>query len=260
MINFKPFLISLLISLSFMSEAALAKDLDTDVKIQPKVIFFDVNETLLDLGNVGKSVSKALGGRDELVPYWFTTMLHYSLVGNMIGEYNSFGEIGIASLEMIANQKNIPLTKEEARKAVLTPFRDLAPHPDVVEGLKRLRAMGYTLITLTNSSDAGIAAQLKNAKLAEYFDGSLTVQNLQTFKPDLKVYQWAQEQMNVAPEDAMLIAAHAWDIAGAEKAGWSTAFILRPGKALYPLAGKPDLTGKDLLEIVDQLEPNAATK
>lgn len=260
MTHLKPFLIGLLISVSFMSKAAVSQDLDTNVKIQPKVIFFDVNETLLDLGNVGKSVSKALGGRDELVPYWFTTMLHYSLVGNMIGEYNSFGEIGIASLEMIANQKNIPLTKAEARTAVLTPFRDLAPHPDVVEGLKRLRTMGYTMITLTNSSDAGIAAQLKNAKLAEYFDGSLTVQNLETFKPDLKVYQWAQKQMNVAPEDAMLIAAHAWDIAGAEKAGWRTGFILRPGKALYPLAGKPDLTGKDLLAIVDQLEANVSAK
>jgi len=248
---FKPFMISVLIAVSAVSGFAQAENTET---VKPKVIFFDVNETLLDLGNVGKSVSKALGGRDELVPYWFTTMLHYSLVGNVTGQYNSFGEIGIASLEMIANQKNIAITSEEARAAVLTPFRDLAPHSDVVEGLKRIKAKGYTMITLTNSSDAGIAAQLKNANLAQYFDGSLTVQNLETFKPDLKVYDWARKEMKVAPEDAMLIAAHAWDIAGADKAGWKTAYILRPGKALYPLADKPDLTGKDLIEIADQLK------
>ena len=248
------FILGLLISISLMSGLSFSQDSDLNKKIKPKVIFFDVNETLLDLGNVGKSVSKALGGRDELVPYWFTTMLHYSLVSNVMGEYNSFGEIGIASLEMIANQQNIKLTPEQARTAVLTPFRDLEPHKDVVEGLKKIRAMGYTMITLTNSSDAGIAAQLKNANLAQYFDGSLTVQNLQIFKPDLKVYQWAQKEMNVAPEDAMLIAAHAWDIAGADKAGWKTAFILRSGKALYPLSDKPDLTGKDLIEIANQLE------
>jgi len=257
MIRTKIFLIGLLISISSISNVAHSQEITSDNKIKPKVIFFDVNETLLDLGNVGKSVSKALGGRDELVPYWFTTMLHYSLVGNVIGEYHSFGEIGIASLEMIANQQNIALTSEEARAAVLTPFRDLAPHKDVVEGLKKIRAMGYTMITLTNSSDAGIAAQLKNSNLAQYFDGSLTVQNLGIFKPDLKVYEWAQKEMNVAPENAMLIAAHAWDIAGADKAGWKTAFILRPGKALYPLAEKPDLTGKDLIEIANQLESNA---
>ena len=255
MIRFKTLTIGLLMSMSFMSTTAYAQD--SSEQIKPKVIFFDVNETLLNLDNVGKSVSKALGGRDELVPYWFTTMLHYSLVGNVTGEYNSFAEIGIASLEMIANQQNIKLTSEEARTAVLTPFRDLAPHKDVVEGLKKIRAMGYTMITLTNSSDAGIAAQLKNSNLAQYFDGSLTVQNLETFKPDLKVYDWAQKEMNVAPEDAMLIAAHAWDLAGADKAGWKTAFIMRPGKALYPLAAKPDLIGKDLIEIANQLEASA---
>jgi len=255
MIRFTTFIMSLLISLSLISGVAQAKE--AKVKITPKVIFFDVNETLLDLGNVGTSVSAALGGRDELVPYWFTTMLHYSLVGNEIGQYNSFADIGIASLEMIAKQQNIPLTSAQARKAVLTPFRDLAPHADVVEGLTRIRALGYKLITLTNSSDAGIAAQLKNSNLAQYFDGSLTVQNLETFKPDLKVYEWAQKEMNVAPEDAMLIAAHAWDIAGAQQVGWKTGFIIRPGKALYPLSGKPSLTGKDLIEIAEQLEADA---
>lgn len=257
MINFKSLMISLVISTGYFSSLAHSATTEVETSITPKVIFFDVNETLLDLGNVGKSVSAALGDRDELVPYWFTTMLHYSLVSNETGEYHSFAEIGIASLEMIANQQNIALTSEQARTAVLTPFRDLAPHADVVEGLKRIRALGYKMITLTNSSDAGIAAQLKNAHLAEYFDGSLTVQNLQTFKPDLKVYQWAQKEMNVAPEDAMLIAAHAWDIAGADKVGWKTGFIIRPGKALYPLANKPNLTGKDLIEIAEQLEAAA---
>lgn len=254
MINFKSLIISLLISMSFISGSAYSDTTQSNQHIKPKVIFFDVNETLLDLGNVGKSVSKVLGGRDELVPYWFTTMLHYSLVETLTGEYHSFAEIGIASLEMIANQNNIALTHEQAKNAVLVPFRDLAPHKDVVEGLKKLRAMGYTMITLTNSSDAGIAAQLKNAKLAEYFDGSLTVQSLKTFKPDLKVYEWAQQQMNIKPEDAMLIAAHAWDIAGADKAGWKTGFIMRPGKALYPLANQPNLIGKDLIELANQLE------
>lgn len=241
-------------SMPIFSAVVQAQELATTPLAKPKVIFFDVNETLLDLNNVSKSIATALDGREDLVPYWFTTMLHYSLVANVTGQYNSFVEIGIASLEMIAKQKNIALTSQQARTAVLTPFRDLAPHKDVVEGLKQLRALGYTLITLTNSSDAGIAAQLKNANLAQYFDGSLTVQNLATFKPDLKVYHWAQQQMNIAPQDAMLIAAHAWDIAGAEKAGWKTGFIMRPGKALYPLFGVPDIIGRDLIELVEQLE------
>ena len=62
MIRFKTLIMSLLISLSLISGAAQSNEVNA--KITPKVIFFDVNETLLDLGNVGKSVSAALGGRD----------------------------------------------------------------------------------------------------------------------------------------------------------------------------------------------------
>lgn len=239
----------LLLGLSNISSA-----IADNQKSLPKVIFFDVNETLLNLGNVGKSISEALGGRPDLVPLWFRTLLHYSLVSNVTGDYHHFGEIGIAALKMVAQQNNIELTDEQAIKAVKTPFRDLAPHQDVVEGLKIIKTLGVKMITLTNSSDAGIAAQLKNADLTAYFDGSLTVQQLQTFKPDLRVYNWATEQMQIEPEDAMLIAAHAWDIAGADKAGWQTAFIQRPGKAFYPLGDKPDLVGKTLIEIANQLK------
>ena len=61
-------------------------------------LIFDVNETLLDLAPLKTSVGKALGGREELVPLWFSTILHYSLVETLTGSYHSLGEIGTASL------------------------------------------------------------------------------------------------------------------------------------------------------------------
>lgn len=48
-------------------------------------MFFDVNETLLDLKPLKESVTKALGGHDELVGLWFSTLLHYSLVDTLTG-------------------------------------------------------------------------------------------------------------------------------------------------------------------------------
>lgn len=65
---------------------------------KPKIIIFDVNETLLDLAPLKTSVGKALGGREEFLPLWFTTMLHYSLVETLSGSYHSFGDIGSAAL------------------------------------------------------------------------------------------------------------------------------------------------------------------
>lgn len=45
---------------------------------RPKILFFDVNESLLDLDKMKESVGKALGGREDLLPLWFSSMLHYS--------------------------------------------------------------------------------------------------------------------------------------------------------------------------------------
>ncbi|MBF4985430.1 haloacid dehalogenase type II, partial [Nonlabens mediterrranea] len=60
-------------------------------KIKPKVLFFDVNETLLDLTQMKKQVADALGGNDHLLPLWFTTMLQYSLVMSASGRYEPKG-------------------------------------------------------------------------------------------------------------------------------------------------------------------------
>jgi 2-haloacid dehalogenase len=44
----------------------------------------------------------------------------------------------------------------------------------------------------------------------------------------------------------MMVAAHAWDIAGAASVGCRTAFVERPGKVLDPAGIQPDLKGHDL--------------
>ena len=52
---------------------------------------------------------------------------------------------------------------------------------------------------------------------------------------------------------AAAFAAHGWDVAGAKEAGMQTAFIARPGKALYPLAKQPDYIVKNLEELASLL-------
>jgi 2-haloacid dehalogenase len=53
----------------------------------PKLLVFDVNETLLDLSAMKERVAEALGGRGDLLPLWFTTMLQYSLVSTVGDNY-----------------------------------------------------------------------------------------------------------------------------------------------------------------------------
>ena len=220
---------------------------------KPKVIIFDVNETLLDLENMRTSVGEALNGRDDLLPLWFSTMLHHSLVVSATGEYQSFGNIGVAALEMVAENNDIAISHDKARTAIVTPLRSLPAHPDVAEGLVALKAQGYKLVTLTNSSLEGVKLQLKNANLSQYFDANLSIESVGVFKPHLKTYQWALNDLGVDASDALMVAAHGWDIAGANKAGLKTAFIRRPGKVLFPLAEKPNYNVSDVNDLARTL-------
>ena len=50
-----------------------------------------------------------------------------------------------------------------------------------------------------------------------------------------------------------MVAAHAWDIAGALHVGCATAFIARPGMVLDPLVRAPDIIGVNLTEVAKRI-------
>ncbi|MGB6152107.1 MAG: haloacid dehalogenase type II [Pricia sp.] len=219
---------------------------------RPKVLFFDVNESLLDLGKMKESVGKALGGREELLPLWFTTMLQYSLVSTASRQYADFATIGAATLRMVAANHNIQLTEDKAQDA-LSVLQSLPPHPEVKEALGNLRNAGYKMVSLTNGSNKGVKAQFKYAGLTDFFEERLSIEDICKYKPDTDVYDWAAGKMGARPDECMMIAAHGWDVAGAMWAGWRGAFIARPGKQLYPLAPLPEINEPNLLKISEAL-------
>ncbi len=219
---------------------------------RPKVILFDVNETLLDLTPVKESVGKALGGRPELAPLWFTTLLQYSLVATVADRYLDFGEIGAACLRMVAKNHGVELSEEEAKEAV-APMRSLPPLNDVIPALGRLRDADYRLFTLTNSSKAAVADQMRHAGLTDYFEALLSVEDVGKYKPHAAVYRWAAGRAGADVSECLLVAAHGWDVAGAAWAGMRTAFVARPGQQVFPLGPEPDYRVSSLTDLAGEL-------
>ena len=218
---------------------------------RPRVLLFDVNETLLDIGPLKEKVGDLL--QDPTAgTLWFTTMLQYSLAMTVSGQYAALGEIGAATLQMLARNSDIALSKEDAQ-AVLAGLRTLDAHPDVVPALQRLLDAGFRMATLTNSPAAGVQAQTRHAGIEAFFEKQLTVESVGRFKPDRSVYEWAAREMGVAPADCMLVAAHGWDVAGAQWAGMRSAFIAREGQQKFPLAEPPEIDVADLSALAEKL-------
>jgi 2-haloacid dehalogenase len=216
-----------------------------------KLIVFDVNETLLDLNALDPYFEKVFG-RASIRSLWFATVLRNSLVSTITGQYDDFGKIAGASLDMTARQNGLVLSDED-RSTILGAIRSLPAHPDVVPGLEKLKSAGFRLFTLTNSPPQVVEAQLNNSGLAGYFEKSFSVDAVRMFKPAAEVYQMAARELDVPVEGIRLVAAHDWDVAGAVSAGCAAAFIARPGKVLNPLLPQPDIIGLDLVDVAEKI-------
>lgn len=217
----------------------------------PRIIVFDVNETLLDLRALEPHFQRAFGDA-SVMRQWFGQVLRSALVATIIGRYQDFGAIGAEALAMTAARQNVDLSDAD-RTAILGGMRTLPPHPEVPASLARLREAGFHLITLTNSPPHVVEAQIANAGLSGYFEKLLSVHDVRKFKPAPETYQFAARTLGVETSDLRLVAAHDWDIAGALAAGCAGAFIARPGMVMGPSAVQPDIVGNDLAEVVEQI-------
>ncbi|HUG83630.1 MAG TPA: haloacid dehalogenase type II [Euzebya sp.] len=214
-----------------------------------RVLVFDVNETLLDLSALDPAFA-GLFGDPAARREWFAQVLQSAMVSVATGVHRDFGTIGRAALMMTAARHDLVLRPEEAQ-AVLDGMRRLPPHPEVLGALTRLRDAGLRLATLTNSPPATAEAQLANAGLTDLFEARLSVEGAGVLKPAPQVYAYAADQLGVVPSGIRLVAAHAWDVTGAIRAGCAAAFVARPGMVLDPSGEEPDIIGADLDVVTD---------
>lgn len=219
---------------------------------RPKLLLFDVNETLLDLSKLQQAINQEFT-YELAFKQWFSLLLQYSLVDTVTQAYHDFSQIGDAALDMLAQSLGQPARSTTRKKELLTLITELPPHADVVEGLTMLQQAGLRLVTLTNSPGSTLRKQMAHAGLTSLFEQLLSVDDVKRYKPHPDTYLTTCRQLEVAPADALLVAAHGWDTAGAQRAGLQAAFIARPGQAVYPLAPTPTYTGPTLPAIARQL-------
>jgi 2-haloacid dehalogenase len=215
------------------------------------ILVLDVIETMLDIKALEPHFMRAFGDA-RVLNEWFTNLLLYANVTTVAGPYADFGAVAGAVLDMTAAAHGKTLSADD-RGRILQGTLTLPAHPDVKEGLAKLKGAGFRMVTLTNSAPTSVAQHLKNAGLIDFFERSFSVDAVRKYKPAAETYQFVARELGVAPGDLRMIAAHAWDMHGALRAGCAATFISRPGHALFPLGPKPDGIASDLRDAADRI-------
>lgn len=201
-----------------------------------QTLIFDVNGTLLDLSALDPFFS-AYRGDAAWRKVWFRQLKEWWLVGLAAGTYRDFGALARASLEAL--DPDVPTTPEEV-DALLTGVTSLPAFPDVPYALDQLYARDVRLVALTNGTDAAVKQQLHHAALDDYFTHIISTDTVGQHKPGPRPYLHAAETLGVAPAECVMVAAHDWDIHGADAAGLRTVFVARTGAAYSSLYPAPD--------------------
>ena len=214
----------------------------------PSVLLFDVNETLLDLGALDPAFERAFGTADARRT-WFATLKELFLTQTVVGAYDDFARLAAAALDLESARRATP---PGDAVAILEQITALPAHPEVDASLARLSGAGWRLAALTNGTAEAVAKQLGYAAIADHFEAALSADAVRRYKPAPEPYRWACDRLGVAPGDVVMVAAHAWDLAGAAAVGLGTAFVSR-GAGWPSVFAPPDVTGRDLAEVADRL-------
>ena len=120
-----------------------------------------------------------------------------------------------------------------------------------MSGLARL-AERYPLIGLSNASRTALLEL--NAHAGLRWHQALSAEEARTYKPDQAVYQLAVTVSGRPPERLVMVAAHAWDLRGAQALGFRTAYVARPVGDPPAVSDRFDWHADGLADLADQFE------
>ena len=233
-------------------DLSLTEDPSSAADLRKPILVFDVNETLLDLSSLEPHFTRMFDD-PSVMREWFNLVILYSQAATLSQVYANFGQLGGAVLRMLAEIKGVSVHSDDLVK-VKEAVAAMPACDDVAEGLHKLRAAGFRMVTLTNNPRETCDEQLKHAGIRDYFEHLFSIdEGTRRYKPAQEAYHMVADSLGVTSSELCLVACHTWDTMGAAAAGWKTALLVRTGNAPLEIGRQPDVTGLDLRVVADAL-------
>lgn len=218
----------------------------------PKVIVFDVNETLSDMSPLDHAFATA-GAPPASAAAWFAAVLRDGFALTATGRQARFLDLASDNLRDVFHTVLADVDTTTTRAGILDVFGRLDVHSDVAPGVIALRREGFRFVTLTNGSVATTEALLGRAGLRDSFELLMSVDDAGAWKPARQAYQHAIGRCGVDASEMLMVAVHPWDIDGAAQAGLRTAWVNRDSREYPRSFAAPDVVVSGVDELAAAL-------
>ena len=213
---------------------------------------FDVYGTLIDPHGITELIGKHAGGEAAAFSRtWREKQLEYSFRRGLMGIYRDFSVATAQALDHTATLLGVSLS-DAARSELLAAYRALPAFADTAPALKSLHAQGARMYAFSNGLPDDLAALLDHARIGALLAGVVSVHEVESFKPDPKVYHHFNDRTGSEPDKTWLVSSNPFDVIGARAVGWNAAWVRRTPAAVFdPWEYQPSVTVPTLAALVD---------
>ena len=228
-----------------------------------KVLTFDVYGTILSWEAVEKDVADIFRKKEIAADpkafnaFWRSKQLLYTMYNTMIRKkFEPFIVLTRKALKSAAAFHQVNLAKEEEDRLIEVWIDKLEPYPDVLEGLKKLKQLGYTMAPLTNGNQEMVRRGVieRFAKMGFQFDTFLTADMWGVYKPHPDIYVKSIARLGLELGEVIHVCRSQMDLFGAKAAGLKAAWINRGREPLEAYGFSPDWVANDFLELAGFFE------
>lgn len=213
-----------------------------------RIVVFDIIGTCFSLEKPQQQL-KELGAPTRAVELWFAQALRDAFAFSHAGGYKPLKEILQAQLPRTLQSLEIELDSEQLARVTET-LSELELQPKAKEAFEILIESGWKIVALTNGSKDSTHKLLERATVQKYFSEVYSCDAIAVTKPHPDVYRLIPTE-NL--ENVWMVAAHAWDIAGAIGVGMKTAFVSQLENSYLEVYPQPPIIVENLLQAAEQI-------
>lgn len=221
----------------------------------PEALAFDMYGTLVDPIRIWKQLEQYIRDKDALhvAEVWRQKQLEYTFRLTVMEQYEDFEQVTRKALDYALEAAGRELDADQ-KDALMAQYNDLERFDDVEEGLSRLREAGHRMVVFSNGTPTMLETIMDREKLTLYFEGYVSVNEVQVYKPSPKVYQHVAKRLGRPIGKVRLVSSNPFDDIGAEAAGMQAAWVDRSGGLFDTLGPRPEMVVGTLTELADILE------
>ena len=214
-----------------------------------KAIIFDAYGTLFDINSAAEKCKDKIGDKWEgFANYWRTTQLEYTWLRSLMNRHKDFWQVTEDSLDKSMKAFKID---PSMRNELLDLYKILSTFPEVTEVLKNLKEKNYKLAILSNGTPSLLNELVKSNNLDNVFDDIFSIEEVQIFKPDSKVYDLPIKKYQIQKKEVAFLSANTWDVSGGGNYGYSSIWVNRNNNIFDNLDYKPKAEVKNLNQLLD---------